>query len=139
MQKEEQRKAALALVDAVWRGVDWEKVGGRRRMGIYTEFTNKVRSAAYVADLHLFINRLAGKMGSTPQPGDGVSAALSLAPDGQAGVLGVLRTEAITVVMRLRGLLEVRKEARDASGQTQHRPPPDKSGAGGHGDKSFPF
>lgn len=60
------RDHAVALVNSVWHGIDWRNVGSRRRMRIYEEFTNKIRSAAHAGRISVFYDALCRKMDSNP-------------------------------------------------------------------------
>lgn len=111
MQAQEARDAALAIVLAVWRGIDWDKIGNMRRMGIYEELTSKTRSSAHNRDLHRCLDRLARKMGSNPVDSSKLTAALALPEDDQARVLDCMRNEATALILSLREVQAFRKEA----------------------------
>jgi len=60
------RKHAVTLINSVWHGINFDNVGSRRRMRIYEEFTNKIRSAAHAGRISKFYDRLCRSMDSSP-------------------------------------------------------------------------
>lgn len=60
------RKHAVTLTNCVWHGINFDNVGSRRRMRIYDEFTNKIRSAAHAGRISKFYDRLCRSMDSSP-------------------------------------------------------------------------
>lgn len=63
---DELRKDALAVVESVWHGINWDSVGSRRRMRIYDEYVAKIRSAAHTGRFTHFYGNLCRKMESSP-------------------------------------------------------------------------
>lgn len=63
----ELRKDALDLIEAIWHGIDWESVTGKRRMKIYDEYAAKIRSSAHTGRFTHFFGNLCRKMESLPQ------------------------------------------------------------------------
>ena len=57
---------AVTLINSVWHGINWDTVGSRRRMRIYDEFTNKIRSAAHAGRISKFYDKLCRSMDSNP-------------------------------------------------------------------------
>jgi len=64
-QLEELREQAVSLINAVWHGINWDNVSARRRMKIYEEFENKIKSATGVGRVCHFLEKLSNKMDST--------------------------------------------------------------------------
>ncbi|OYT63164.1 hypothetical protein B6U67_03395 [Methanosarcinales archaeon ex4484_138] len=60
------REHAVTLINSVWHGINWDNVGSRRRMRIYDEFTNKIRSAAHSGRISKFYDKLCRSMDSNP-------------------------------------------------------------------------
>jgi hypothetical protein len=100
------RKAA-ELVLPVWRAMDWDSVSPRRRMGIYDEFQQKIRSAAHCATLTEFVSRLADKMGAIALSDPRVLQICSSGKDEE--LLAILREEAAIVVLLVRQTQEIWK------------------------------
>jgi len=63
---DELRADALNVVEAVWHGINWDAVGSRRRMRIYDEFADKIRSAAHTGRFTHFYGNLCRKMEAAP-------------------------------------------------------------------------
>jgi len=59
---EELRQQALAVIESVWHGINWDSIGSRRRMRIYDEFADKIRSAAHTGRFTHFYGNLCRKM-----------------------------------------------------------------------------
>jgi hypothetical protein len=100
------RKAA-ELVLPVWRAMDWDSVSPRRRMGIYDELQQKIRSAAHCATLPQFVSRLADGMGAIALSDPRVVEICDSGMDEE--LLSVLRDEAHIVVLLLRQTQEIWK------------------------------
>ena len=59
---EELRQQAFAVIESVWHGINWDSIGSRRRMRIYDEFADKIRSAAHTGRFTHFYGNLCRKM-----------------------------------------------------------------------------
>jgi len=68
------RKHAVTLVNSVWHGINWDNIGRRRRMRIYDEYTNKIRSAAHAGRISKFYDKICRSMDSNPGAADGMKA-----------------------------------------------------------------
>jgi hypothetical protein len=62
---EQLRNDAVTIIEAVWNSIDWEKIGNRRRMNIYEEYLNKIKSASHVGTASHFLEKLTTKMDCT--------------------------------------------------------------------------
>lgn len=62
----ELREDALNVIEAVWHGINWESVSGKRRMKIYDEYAAKIRSSAHTGRFTHFFGNLCRKMESAP-------------------------------------------------------------------------
>ena len=120
---EELRKDALDVIESVWHGINWDSVGGRRRMRIYDEYTAKIRSAAHTGRFTQFYDNLCQKMEASPH-GDWASQARvaiqriekrSLDLD----VLELILSESQYLVLLLREKNDVRKADREAAKNKQ--------------------
>ena len=63
MQEDKLEKDCVYLLKSVWKNIDFQNMPKRRRMNIYNEFANKVRSATLTSNLQKFIEQLSKKMG----------------------------------------------------------------------------
>lgn len=61
---EKLRTDSVVLISAVWSGINWEGVNGKRRMNIYEEFSNKIKSSSQTGKLSHFLEKLCQKMDS---------------------------------------------------------------------------
>jgi len=68
------REHAVTLINSVWHGINWDNVSSRRRMRIYDEFTNKIRSAAHAGRISKFYDKLCRSMDSNPPEMWGMNA-----------------------------------------------------------------
>ncbi len=59
---EQLRQDAVTIIEAVWKSIDWDKVSSRRRMKIYEEYQNKIKSASQVGKASYFLEKLTSKM-----------------------------------------------------------------------------
>ncbi len=59
---EQLRQDAVTVIEAVWKSIDWDKVSSRRRMKIYEEYQNKIKSASQVGKASHFLEKLCSKM-----------------------------------------------------------------------------
>ena len=62
---EQLRNDAVTIIESVWKSIDWDKIGSRRRMKIYEEYQNKIKSASHVGTASHFLEKLTNKMDST--------------------------------------------------------------------------
>ncbi len=95
--------------------MDHEGMPDRRRMGVYEEYTNRVKSSADVRDLTRFISRLASKVGSVPVLDDAAKAALALDEADPQPVLDALRQDTAAIIGRMRANQEAKREAHKAA------------------------
>jgi hypothetical protein len=62
---EQLRQDAVTIIESVWKSIDWDKVSSRRRMKIYEEYQNKIKSASHVGKASHFLEKLCSKMDCT--------------------------------------------------------------------------
>jgi len=62
---EQLRQDVVTVIEAVWKSIDWDKVSSRRRMKIYEEYQNKIKSASQVGKVSHFLEKLCSKMDCT--------------------------------------------------------------------------
>ena len=59
MNDENIKLMAVSTLTSIWQCIDWDKVTGKRAMGIWDEFTSKVKSAAMTTnDYDAFVIKL---------------------------------------------------------------------------------
>lgn len=116
--KEKLRQDAVGLISAVWHGINWDNVGSRRRMKIYDEFANKIKSASATGKTSQFLEKLCEKMDSNIIEADAPKV-LDVIRDIEARdldleILDVLRSETELIVLIMR---EVNNELKENSKQ----------------------
>ncbi len=114
--KEKLRQDAVDLISSVWHGINWDNVSSRRRMKIYDEFANKIKSASATGKTSLFLEKLCDKMDSNIIETD-ASNVLEIIRDIEAQdldleILDVLRSETELIVLMMR---EVNNELKENS------------------------
>ncbi len=62
---EQLRQDVVTIIESVWKSIDWDKVSSRRRMKIYEEYQNKIKSSAHVGKASHFLEKLCSKMDCT--------------------------------------------------------------------------
>ena len=117
--KEKLRQDAIILISAVWHGINWDNVGSRRRMKIYDEFANKIKSASATGKTSQFLEKLCEKMDSRIIEADAANVLAVIrdveAQDSDLEILDVLRSETELLVLMMR---EANSELKDNSKQT---------------------
>jgi len=63
--KEELRNYSVEIVSAVWHGIDWSLISPARRMNIYNEFIQKIKSASMTGRVAVFLENICRKMNSS--------------------------------------------------------------------------
>jgi len=58
---DEYRDRCLTILKSLWREIDWDKISIRRRMNIYEEMANKIKSSALTSNLFCFIENMMKK------------------------------------------------------------------------------
>ncbi len=116
--KEKLRQDVVGLISAVWHGINWDNVGGRRRMKIYDEFANKIKSASATGKTSQFLEKLCEKMDSNIIETDAPKVLEVIrdieAQDLDLEILDVLRSETELIVLLMR---EANNELKENSKQ----------------------
>lgn len=102
---------ARNLIYAVWRAIPWDTISPMRRIGIYEEFTSKIKSSSGQVNLAKFVERLCAKMGIR-NVGD--TAIVKIIAENDEKVLDALRSETIYVVAMMREVIEEKQELRES-------------------------
>lgn len=111
---EQRRDAVVQLCLAVWQAIDWDKVKGRRIMGIWDEFAGKLTAAARAADRIRFFEALCRSWGIRSCTSPLAMGALNALSDFE--LLDTVRNEALYIVLRLRAIKDEAKDHRDETG-----------------------
>jgi len=104
--QEKLRSDAVTIITSIWHGINWDSVSSRRRMKIYEEYQQKIKSAARTGKLSQFIEKLAEKMDSTVSGVD-ASEVLKIVREVESNdydleILDILRSETALLVLMMR-------------------------------------
>jgi len=116
--KEKLRQDAVGLVSAVWHGISFDNISSRRRMKIYDEFANKIKSASATGKTSQFLEKLCEKIDSNIIEAD-AGKVLEVIRDIESQdldleILDVLRSETELIVLLMR---EANNELKENSKQ----------------------
>ncbi len=115
---EKLRQDAVNLISAVWHGINWDNIGSRRRMKIYDEFANKIKSASATGKTSQFLEKLCEKMDSSIIVADAGKVLEVIrgieAQDLDLEILDALRSETELIVLLMR---EANNELKENSKQ----------------------
>lgn len=113
MEEKYLKDCAVFLITDVWACIDWEKIDSRRAMGIWDEFTSKVRAAASTtSSLERFIERLSRKMDVRSLRFITTSDILEKSAEEKKQILKYIRENSVSIVLQLRLNNDARKEER---------------------------
>jgi len=104
--QEKLRNDAVMIITSVWHGINWDSVSSRRRMKIYEEYQQKIKSAARTGKLSQFIEKLAEKMDSTVSGADALEVLKIVREvennDYDLEILDILRSETSLLILIMR-------------------------------------
>lgn len=100
-------EAAVDLVEAVHRAIDWESFGAGRRMGYWGELEAKVNAYAK-RNLSQFLWRISSAFGARAPEGPRLLMILEAGHDRE--ILKVLAKESTLITLKLRERINRRKE-----------------------------
>jgi len=99
---------AYEICHHIWKSINWDNIGASRRMGIYDEYTSKIKSASSNNSLSLFAERLSSKMGIRSIRYS--KKILDIIEENNPEVLRLLREETQLIVLLMRDKIETMKE-----------------------------
>jgi len=104
--QEKLRSDAVMIITSIWHGINWDSVSSRRRMKIYEEYQQKIKSAARTGKLSQFIEKLAEKMDSTVSGADALEVLKIVREvennDYDLEILDILRSETSLLILIMR-------------------------------------
>jgi len=116
--QEKLRSDAVMIITSIWRGIDWDSVSSRRRMKIYEEYENKIKSASMTGKISVFLNKLCEKMDSNISGADAPKVLKVIRNIEAQGLdlelLDILRSESAYIVLLMR---EANNELKENSKQ----------------------
>ena len=103
---EQLRQDAVTVITSIWRGINWDSVSSRRRIKIYEEYQQKIKSAARTGKLSQFIEMLVEKMDSTVSGADALEVLKIVkeieSNDNDLEILDILRSETTLLILIMR-------------------------------------
>lgn len=105
------REYAVATLTDIWSRLDWEKISTNRTLGIWEEFSNKVKACAMTTTSYeTFVEKLCKKMTVKALKYADISMISDLDDETKKKILKCLREETQLVVLKLRLNNQIRKE-----------------------------
>jgi len=114
--QEKLRNDAVTIITSIWHGINWDSVSSRRRMKIYEEYQQKIKSAARTGKLSQFIEKLAEKMDSTVSGADAPDVLKIVREvennDYDLEILDILRSETSLLILIMRDVQDELKNSK---------------------------
>lgn len=109
--RENVNEMALATISDIWSQIDWDKVDGKRAMGIWDEFISKIKASSMTTNSYeKFIEKLCRKMEVRSLRFKNIEEISNQDENFKKAILRALREETQTIVLRLRINNQVKKE-----------------------------
>jgi len=97
------RSDALALMQALWDSIDWQKFPARLRRRVYSIFQDWILDAAYTSNLHKFVANFILNANANAVPAYATERVSAILSSGRSHeVLRLLREETPALMVRLR-------------------------------------
>lgn len=101
----------ISTLSEIWAQIDWDKVKGSRALGIWDEFTAKVKSTAMTTTSYeTFVEKLCRKMDVRSLKFAMISEISELSEDVKKQILKCYRSETQIIILKLRLQNQIRKE-----------------------------
>ncbi|MBS5858475.1 hypothetical protein [Romboutsia timonensis] len=101
----------VSTLSEIWAQIDWDKVKGSRALGIWDEFTAKVKSTAMTTTSYeTFVEKLCRKMDVRSLRFAMISEISELSEDIKKQILKCFRSETQIIILKLRLQNQIRKE-----------------------------
>lgn len=101
----------VSTLSEIWAQIDWDKVKGSRALGIWDEFTAKVKSTAMTTTSYeTFVEKLCRKMDVRSLKFAMISEISELSEDIKKQILKCFRSETQIIILKLRLQNQIRKE-----------------------------
>ena len=101
----------VSTLSEIWAQIDWDKVKGSRALGIWDEFTAKVKSTAMTTTSYeTFVEKLCRKMDVRSLRFAMISEISELSEDIKKQILKCFRSETQIIILKLRLKNQIRKE-----------------------------
>ena len=101
----------VSTLSEIWAQIDWDKVKGSRALGIWDEFTAKVKSTAMTTTSYeTFVEKLCRKIDVRSLRFAMISEISELSEDIKKQILKCFRSETQIIILKLRLQNQIRKE-----------------------------
>ena len=101
----------VSTLSEIWAQIDWDKVKGSRALGIWDEYTAKVKSTAMTTTSYeTFVEKLCRKMDVRSLRFAMISEISELSEDVKKQILKCYRSETQIIILKLRLQNQIRKE-----------------------------
>jgi hypothetical protein len=103
--------AAVSTLVEIWSQIDWDKVTGQRAMGIWDEFSSKVKASAMTTNSYeKFVEKLCRKMEVRSLKFRTINEITNESEEFKKAILKAFREETQVIVLKLRLNNQIRKE-----------------------------
>lgn len=111
LSEENVKEAAVTTLIEIWSRIDWSKVTGTRAMGIWDEFTSKVKGAAMTTnEYEKFVEKLCRKMDIRSLKYREINDFSNQSDEFKKAILQMFREKTLTIVLKLQLNNQIRKE-----------------------------
>lgn len=101
----------VSTLSEIWAQIDWDKIKGSRVLGIWDEFTAKVKSTAMTTTSYeTFVEKLCRKIDVRSLRFAMISEISELSEDVKKQILKCYRSETQIIILKLRLQNQIRKE-----------------------------
>jgi hypothetical protein len=109
--RENARAAAIATIIDMWSCIDWDKVDGKRAIGIWDEVSNKVKAASMTTTSYeKFIEKLARKLDIRSLRYRDIADIEKESQEFKQAILKLFREETLSIMLEVRLNNQIRKE-----------------------------
>jgi len=104
---DDRRDAVVHIALGIWYAIDWDTIKGKRAMGIYDEFTNKLIAAGRSSNKYQFLETLIRSWGIESMTNPDVLHVFDILSDYE--LLDIVRNEPIYIVLKMRAVKDALK------------------------------
>ncbi len=122
LSEDARRDAMTHILLGVWYRMDWDSIKGKRLMGIWDEFANKLAAAGRAGDKYKFLDTLCRSWGIESLINPNVAVALDALSDYE--LFDMVRNESLYLVLKLRALKDQAREHKGEDGRLTFDLPP---------------
>lgn len=114
MQNKNAKFLAVSTITEIWSQIDWEKIDKKRLLGIWDEFTSKVKATAMTTnDYEKFIDKLCKKMDVRSLRHSQIQEISKMNEKDKTEILKALRNNTHAIVLELRLNNQIKREAKE--------------------------